>query len=203
MNIYIRLLSLTCCSLVTNCSYNLTPLIANKHKLTVDQAELDNKKLKIEYELEPQLRYEKGKEYYPIGHMVVTNKSNFTLKLYNSHYSSVALLKTRDDEVLANVTTIGEGYKVLDTWKWLFDVRTYRLDLPSNTTVKLPLKLNLSYAPEEVIKKAIQNQKSITIELYPWCSYDIAAKHPEKVKQLAALLNKIRKQGHSAPRLAK
>ncbi len=173
MHKYIRLLSLACCCLLTNCSYNLTPLIANKHKLTAEQAEVDHKKLKLEYQLEPQLRYEKGKRIYPIGHMVVTNKSDLTLKLYHSHYSSVALLKTKDDEVLANITTIGESYKVLDTKKWLFDVRTYRLDLPANTVVKLPLKLDLSHAPEEVIKKAIQNQKSITIELYPWCSYDM------------------------------
>jgi arylsulfatase A len=32
---------------------------------------------------------------------------------------------------------------------------------------------------------------------------DVAAKHPEKVKAMRALLQKIREQGHSAPRLAK
>ncbi len=32
---------------------------------------------------------------------------------------------------------------------------------------------------------------------------DVAAKHPEKVKAMRALLKKIREQGHSAPRLAK
>ena len=33
--------------------------------------------------------------------------------------------------------------------------------------------------------------------------HNLAAKHPEKVKELQALLSQIRKQGHSAPRLAK
>jgi arylsulfatase A len=33
--------------------------------------------------------------------------------------------------------------------------------------------------------------------------YNLAEKHPEKVKELQALLKKIRDQGYSAPRLAK
>lgn len=57
-------------------------------------------------------------------------------------------------------------------------------------------------------KHGYQNDDDLPVELYNLKQdisqkKNLASKHPEKVKQLQALLGKIRQQGHSAPRLTK
>lgn len=153
--------------LLSGCSHRPNPVNGNSFHFKLDKMTANNKKFEISYAFrEDAICYTPSANIYPIGHMVLVNKDDKTLKLFDSDLF-IALLKMSDDEVLAAVRLKSGAYSVLNWYNELLDSYEYRLDIPAKQTVRIPLRLDVRYAAEKVIRQTIGKDSEITVEVYP------------------------------------
>jgi len=156
--------------LFSGCTRRPNPVKGNSFRFKLNQMTAKNEKFEISYAFrEDPICYTPQANIYPIGHMVVANKDDKVLKLFESS-KFIALIKTSNDEALANVQLDVSPYKVLDWSNMMLDAFEYRVDIPAGKTVRLPLHLDVRYASGEVIQRTIGNESEITVEIYP-CNF--------------------------------
>ncbi len=159
---------LAMCLMLTSCSMSPDPDYENAFRFQLTQMVADNDRHEVYFKFLDSVKYDKRLRTQ-IGHLVVSNKANIDLHMFN--YSTLCgLIKTQSDEAIAPVHILGKPYEILDWSNPFLDAFEYRLNFPPKTRTTLPLDLDIRYAASDLLDSVMGPEVKVNVEIYP-CNF--------------------------------
>ena len=153
------------CLMLASCSMSPDSDYENVFRFQLTQMVADNDRHEVYFKFHDSVKYDKRLRTQ-IGHLMVSNKANMDLHLFN-YDILCGLIKTQSDEAIASIHILGKPYEILDWSNPFLDAFEYRLNFPPKTRTTLPLDLDIRYAARELLDSVTGQEVKVNVEIYP------------------------------------